>query len=546
MSRVSRRTLAGWLLVSSAGLLLWAPFARAQSVSRSGARAERGSGERFTASSYLPIGHWAYPQLEYWISVGRIDNLSPFVKPYRRIDIARALLDLEDQRLYGFEKTWMERLEWEFASELEVLRGGNVDQGEINMHFESGAVYRSQSHRDLLRPELDNPKFSKDKLDEHIFLHGRGHGGHFAAAFRAGRDGIYTRDPQFPGGRVVPHLAAPALNELKIRVEEGYGELQTKYARLFFGRMYRNWGPPQQKGFLRSDYAYSEEELGYRFGTDRVFLIGSIASYQDFRGDTTHYVAMHRLEVRPIPDFMISVSEATVHGGPSQGLDFRLVNPFAIWQIARTDNDPPHNKLGQVDFWWRVTHGFTMYGSALLDSTNGTQSCCQIGGTFGLEFPVFRPGIMLRASATAIQSLAYRTSLPWEAYSVERIGIGGDKADVILGTLEIEWLASADLTLRPRLQLQAKGEGDFRQLRPPGAVLDTIARILIGDAETTIRPGIAGRWRINRGSSTIDLEWDFGLNAISDYRNVTGDNRTEFVGTLKAVVETPHIGIVLK
>jgi hypothetical protein len=47
--------------------------------------------EPFTASPYLPLNDQAYPILEYWIAAGRINSLSPFVKPYRRIDVARAL-----------------------------------------------------------------------------------------------------------------------------------------------------------------------------------------------------------------------------------------------------------------------------------------------------------------------------------------------------------------------------------------------------------------------------------------------------------------------
>ncbi|MFQ5889467.1 MAG: capsule assembly Wzi family protein [Gemmatimonadota bacterium] len=497
----------------------------------------------YRASAYLPLGHWAYPAIEYWISVGRIGSLSPFVRPYRRIDVARALRKVEEERLYAFEKDLMRRLRAEFEPELSALRGTAEGAGTLDIRFAAGGTYRSQQHRDALRPELEG-RFSDDDAFEHMSVRAVGQAGVLAGGFIGTRDKIFVNDAQFPDGRVVPRTSFPIFDEGSFRIQEGYAELQTKFARLFFGRMYRNWGPPGLLGFLRSNYAYSEEEIGYRFGVDEIFLIGFFTSYGDFRSDTTHYHAVHRLEVRPVHNLMLAVSEATVHGGPSQSVNFRLINPVSIWQFARADDDPPHNKLGQLDLWWRPVRGLALYGSFLADATNEEQSCCQIGGSFGFALPTVAPGWLVRANVTAIQSLAYRTSLPWEEYSVERIGLGWDKTDLYLATLEAEWFAGPGLLLRPRLDVQVKGEGDFRELRPPAAALDTFPRILVGDAETTFRPSLAGRWRSGT-SFPIDVEWDLGVNIITDYRNETGDDRTEFVGSVRAVIETPRIGIVL-
>lgn len=531
----------GW---AAAGL---APEAHAQTA-RAGppgaaaARAADRNRDRIAAtnaSAYLPLGHWAYPILEYWISAGRIDDLSPFVKPWRRLDVARAVAELEEGPLRGFDRTWIARLERELAPELALLRGDERANERLELRFGLAGDYYSQTHRDVLRPQLDGP-FSDPEVFERMIFAGYGQGGILAMGFRGERNKFLVHDAQFPGGRVVPDLNLPIFDEGSMRVEEGYAELQTKYARVFFGRMYRNWGAPRLLGFLRSSYAYSEEEIGYRFGTDRIFLVGSFASYADFKGDTTHYVATHRLEIRPVDDLMIAVSEAAVQGGPSQKLDFRLVNPIGVWQIARSDGNPPHNKLGQLDLWWRAGPGLVLYGSLLADATNEEGSCCQIGGSAGFELPALVPGLVIRANATAIQSLVYRTRLPWEEFSVENIGLGWDKTDLYLATLEVDWFGPGGLFLRPRIDVQLKGAGDFRALRPPDDQLPTFPRILVGDAERTIRPALAGRWR-SATVAPIDLEWDLGVNFIQDYRNVTGDDRTEFVGTFKVLVESPRI-----
>ncbi len=503
----------------------------------------------FYASPYLPLDRWEYPILDYWVSSGLITSLSPMVKPWRRMDIARALQALDEDRLGGGERDWLDRLRQAFAPELSLLASSGRQNVNVNLELAAGAQYASQTHRDPLRPELEG-EFSDPELMEDIRIEADGAAGPVAGAFRLRRHGIYLNDAQYPDGRVVPKLENPFGGEMSVRVEEGYLELQSRYARIGFGSMYRNWGLPNLDGFLRSDYAYSQEEVSYRVGTDRIYLIGMFASYGDYGADTTHYVAIHRLEIRPIDNLLVSVSESSVHGGPGQPLDWKLVNPVGIWQIARTDGDPPYNKLGQVDVWWQTGLGFNMYGSLLADATNENESCCQMGGSLGLEVPRLVPGLLLRANFSALQSLVYtpnniEDNRVWERYTVEQIGIGWDKADLYLLSLEAEWFPTAGLWLRPKLDVQVRGAFDIRDDRPPPEDLPGWPRILVGDAETTFRPTLEGKWRAD-WRFPLEVDWDLGVNFISDYANVPGDDRTEFVGSLAVRLLTPRWNFGLK
>ena len=517
-----------------------APAAEADSV---GAEAPKKPKKPFYASPYVPTWSWEYPILDYWISAGRISSLSPFVQPYRRIEVAEALLELDESDLSDGEREWLAKLKATYANELAQLGGTAEADAYLAIELAGGATVASQTHRDPLRAELEG-EFSKTKLLGDFRARFEGAGGPVAGAVHGFYHGIYLEDPQFPDGRVVQNddaLLFESLNELAFRMEEAYVEVQSRYARVSFGQMYRNWGPPNLDGFLRSDYAYSEPDIGYRFGVDKIFLVGMMASYRDFESDTAHYVAIHRLEFRPIDDLMVSVSEATVHGGPGQGLDFQLVNPLGIWMLARDDEDPPHNKLGQIDAWWRATGGLTVYGSFLADASRGYES--KYGGSFGFELSRLAPGFMLRTNFSFLESLTYRARLNpplvWEEYSVEGLGIGWDKTDLYLFSIEGEWFPSAGLWLQPRLDIQVNGEGDLRQERPPPETLPDHPRILEGDPETTIRPAIAGRWR-NAWRFPLELEWDVGVSFIQDYNNVVGDNRTEFVGRVGALIRTPR------
>lgn len=522
-------------------MILAAPSAiRVPSAEAQAAGAQRE--ERYHASAYLSLGHWAYPILDYWTSVGRTMRLSPFVKPYRRMDVARVVYDLAGERLYGFEEDWLRRLEEEMEPELAMLVGEAEGIAGLSVSVRGGGAYRSQTHRDPLRPELEG-RFSADRVLEHVFLDARGQAGIAVAGVRAGRDGIFLDDPQFPDGRVVPLKELPVLDELGVRFEEAYLGVQTKYASVLFGRLYRNWGAPRLPGFVRSDYAYSEEEIGYRFGVDRLFLIGSVSSLTDFRPDTTRYLSMHRLEARPWDNLVLGATEAVIHGGPSQPLVFSLVNPLAVWNAARTDGDPPKNVVGQIDLWWRPVRGLAVWGSLLADATGRTEEnrfCCQMGGSVGVELPTVARGVIVRGRATAIQSLVYRTPLPWEEWSVRRIGLGWDKTDLYLVTLEADWFRRDGLLLRPRLDLQVRGQGDFREPRPTIEELVGFPNVLVGEAETTVRPALAGLWRPNT-SVPIDLRWDLGVNFIDDFDHLEGDARTAFVASFRLVAETPPL-----
>ncbi len=500
------------------------------------------------ASPYLALDHWAYPVLELWIARGDVTELSPFTRPYRVADVLRAAERLQQDDLPASEAGLRDRLVAELSdlagsATRPSVAGDETTTGFLEVRLEAGGRFVTQTHPDPLQAVLDGP-FSDGRVLERLEVIASASSPYVAGGVRIRRDGIYRHDPRFPDGQVTPRRDGLVTNDLSVRLEEGYVELQLPYLRLAVGRLDRDWGPAGTGGFLRSANPYSQDELTYRFGTDRIFLVGSISAPSDFGTDTVRYVSMHRLEVRPSDRLILAVSESVVYGGPDARFRFALANPIGIWQIALDDGDVPHNKLGQADVWWRATRGLALTGSLLADATNLEGSCCQLGGSFGVELADLAPGLLVRGQATFIQSLAYRTELPWEEYSVDRVGFGWDKTDLVLATLEADWFASPVLRISPRLELQVRGEGDFRQPRPPGDELPDFPRLFVGVRETTLRPAIGGRW-IGDGDVRIDIEWDAGVSIISDYANTEGDDRTEFTGSVAVRLATPGWGFGL-
>ena len=109
------------------------------------------------SSHYLHLDHWAYRYVDLLIERGQLTQLQPLLRPYRRLDIARAIDAADtDGSLDAVEREWVDLLRNEFTPELErpprtadsaltYLRGG----------IAGGAWGLSDRHRDVLRPEGD-------------------------------------------------------------------------------------------------------------------------------------------------------------------------------------------------------------------------------------------------------------------------------------------------------------------------------------------------------------------------------------------------------
>ncbi len=75
----------------------------------------------FFESPYLYLRHWAYPYVDLLLERGVIEGLSPVVRPYRRIDVAKAVVNANERRASSAERRWLQWLRREFNSEIEVL-----------------------------------------------------------------------------------------------------------------------------------------------------------------------------------------------------------------------------------------------------------------------------------------------------------------------------------------------------------------------------------------------------------------------------------------
>ncbi|NIR46580.1 MAG: hypothetical protein GWN99_19220 [Gemmatimonadetes bacterium] len=495
--------------------------------------------DRYYGSRYLELSNWSYRYIELLVARGRLGGLSPLVQPYRRADVAAALVRAErEEQLERSEREWFELLKREFAPEIDRIVRGRPQDISFLAEVGAGLDAMSHTHRDPLRPE------GPAKVFPTVMLGLYGEAPAVAGALRLRWDNHYLNDPQFPNGRVVPRRACdPLVDDCAYRVEEAYVELQLPYVRLFLGRMYRNWGLPGQFGFLVSPYSYSYDHVGYRFGTDRIGLTGFFTSFNDFPGDTARHMSTHRFDWMIRDNLVLSVGESVIYGGENRRIDLALINPVGVYEISsgRGRRGGDVNALGMAELWWRPFANLVTYASFMVDNTNVgdvgvDHGLNQYAWGLGVQLPAVKPNLGLRADLSVVNSLAYRSRVdPYEYYAVGEpgwgIGLAHDRVDAVTLSTLADWFLLPNLLLRPQLVLLWKGEADITDPWPDDAFTG-FPKLLVGVVETTVRPALGGQWTFSRG----DFRWDLGVNFIENEDHVEKGWVAEVVGRARFAI----------
>ena len=520
-------------------LALPAPELAAQDRSADAELEERGFLTQ--GSTYLTLEQWAYDYIDILIARGRLTDLAPLVQPYRRLDVAIAIRNAEAAgRFIPGEDEMVESLRRELAPELELL-GAKGPKG-VQFGAEVGVGFQavSQLHRDPLRPEGDADFFPVFELRLY------GDAPAVAGALRLVWNNHYLNDPQFPNGRAIEFRQCdPVADVCAYRVEDAYVELQLPYVRLFFGRMDRNWGLPGNNGLQLSDYSYSYDHIGYKFGSERVALTGLFTPLSDFKGDTTRYFSSHRFDWMIRDNLSISVGESVLYGGENRAINFAFTNPIGVWEISgNPSGDTERNSLGLGEVWWRPFSNLVTYGSFVVDNTSvGDEDIGKASGfnqfaaALGAQLPALTPTLGLRFDFSVVNGLAYRSRVAFfEYFTLNSIGLARDKIDAVIVVATADWFARRGLVLKPGFELMWKGEDDLTDPFPDGAFTGR-DNLLVGTVETTIRPVIDGRWHLShpdlpwRGLS-LDLAWDLGLNIVKNKDHQTAGWEVEGVGSV--------------
>ena len=511
------------------GHALWAPpSASAQDPGRIGSR-------------ILSLDSWTDEAIERLRSRAYLPGLNPLAQPYRRIDVAAELVDVDADTLPEPAAGWVRMLKRELAPEFTRLTESEDEAAgqRVGFQFLLGATGADSRRRNPLIPFRST---ANEGLRDRAWWSWAG--GLWLETHNVAVETRLFRDIWFNEGHGDPDGRKPGSYA---RTDNAYLTLAYPWGNIWVGRFRRNWGPIGQTGMMIGDNATPYPRIGLDLGRGSLtfrFMAGELESV-DLR---QRYIVGNRLDYRR-GNFWASVGESVLYSGESAVL--RLLNPaeFILFD-HEADHDPQAisgNLMLNAMFWARVGQG-TLYGEFVLDDfdlkprtgeddrpAEATSYQLSLGGRYlgvsdRLEF-----GFDYRR----VSALSYRSGVLTEIWTHWDRGIADPWSDYDRLTLRADWYPSVEgLRISPVLQFQRKGEGDYRIPFPPRGELLALPGIFLGVLETSKRVALQGRYQPR---SEIFLEWDLGRSYVSNAGHMedSSEGRFSFLMRLGLTFEFP-------
>lgn len=477
------------------------------------------------ASPYVPLDDPRLPLLEHLIARGDIEDPSPAIRPFRRIDAARALA--------AADTAGPTRL-------VHTLRGQFEDPPNQNgwrLAARGGAQAYSHLRRDVLHPlGPDGVRPYADFTAEATF-------GNFVLVSRPAAEPRIVHDPEWPGRKDLT---------LAWRMVEAYASAQFKYGSVYYGQMDRNWGPIGVPGIGLSNYGYPQVEAGFDLGTRTLRLHGLARSLQDGRDSAGNrvqrYFFAHRLGLRLSNRVSVGVWETVVVAGVDRRFDGRFRNPLSLLVLANQygQGDEEGNVLLGFDAHWRAFRRATFEAQLGIDDLQyqNRSGPNRYPDRWALTLSAFGPigrTLAWRALYTQASSLAFRTLDPFQNLTDGGVGLGRnfDDQDQVTVTLTVPrgsvWL------LTPELTLLRQGEGEIGDPFPATAAeAGAIPQLFIGVVERTWRAALG----VSARQGPLDLTANAGLHHVVNADHVEGRTVNRFEGRFQATLGLSRRGVL--
>lgn len=383
------------------------------------------------SSTYLYTDHWAYTYIQLLQDRGHLQSLYYSIKPYRRMDIAKAVISISVENLSPSEKYWIELLKNEMKYEIQSLQL-NDDE---NVALEAKLTAETKNYYQKNHFESDfyvNPEINY-RMD------------YLAVSLRGRIDNGLLNDPTYTG-RKADGLAA--------RLEDGYGLLQFGKIDFFIGRSAQSWGPFNRRSLILSDHPYTYDRIGLNFLTKNIAFHSSFAKLNSMtfnNAPTDRYLSAHRLDIKLNNGINFGFSETAVYGGPDRSIDFSYMNPFTIFMNAQTNDGKEANENLAFDFFIPLK-SISLKGQILVDdfildgpnkpAPNRKTSSDRLGFLFGIQMhDVLIMNSQWDLLYERVGSYTYnvKQKRPWQSYTYDGRGLGGETNDRDLWNLSIKY-----------------------------------------------------------------------------------------------------------
>lgn len=396
------------------------------------------------------------------------------IRPFRRADVARMLARAD---------TMPGRRDGDMVHSLRARLEDAENAPRWAIEARAGAQAYTSARRDLLHAAGDGgvAPYADVRL-EAIF-------GDLVAVTRPAIESRVTDDPDWPGRRNV---------DVAGRLVEGYVAAQFRYARLLYGQLDHNWGPPGLPGIPLSNYGYERQGLLLEIG-NRALRLSALATDlrdgPDSAGVPNHrYYFVHRLAVRLSPRLDLAAWEGNVLAGEGRNFDTRYRNPLSFGYLANTIGvgDRGNEMLG-LDVRWRAPARVTVEGQFGLDDfwyKDRDQNRDRWAFTIAASGPVGAAATW-RAMYSQVSSLALRAFDRAENLTDGGVGIGRNFSDNDEFVLRVSVPMRGTWLVTPVLSLLRQGEGRIEDPYPTQPALAATPALFIGTVEKTLRLGLA-------------------------------------------------------
>lgn len=469
------------------------------------------------ASPYIPLDDPRLPALEHLIALGDVDDPSPLIRPFRRVDAVRVL------------DSALARGEARDTALVNALRAAWIEDtasARWEVEARAGGQAYKYGRRDQLHP--GGPGRVKPYADLRL----QATFGNLLLVSRPSLEPRLINDPDWPGRK-----------DLKVtgRHTEAYLSAQFRWLRLWYGQLDQNWGPVGVPGIGLSDFGYPRTGLGIDLGNEKLRLQAQASSLSDVR-DTLNqvnhrYFLAHRLSAALSRRFTIGLWETVVLAGPDRSFDGRYRNPVTLLLLANEYGlGDDGNILVGMDLHWRIDRRTTLTGQFALDDFQYQGSGDEhypnrYAFTLSATGPLHRR-IAWRGTYTQASSLAFRATDPLENFIDQGVGIGRGYGDNDQVSLTVTAPVTTHWLVTPELTLLRQGEGSLLEAAPDQPEVSDVPTLFIGTTERTWRAalGITGQ------QGPIAIRANAGLHYIQNADHVDGRSRTRLVGTLQATL----------
>jgi hypothetical protein len=214
------------------------------------------------------------------------------------------------------------------------------------------------------------------------------------------------------------------------------------------------------------------------------------------------------------------------------------LNPLDLFFFSQ-DREPGEltaNSMLNGTLWLRRGR-MTLTGEALLDDIHVSGDPAPVRAALGGGIHVALREVSLDFQYRAVSAFTYwtfedagrRNADQWSYYGR---GLGDNASDYDRATIRASFHpAVAGLRISPKLQLQRKGEWDFRRPSVPYEEFRTQRTLFVGVRETTLRLGLEGRYDPD---NVMSIGWDIGMSRIRNAAHREGRQLTELTGSIRA------------